>query len=142
MGEYIVGKIALPYNPTRLLNNSRHKKRARYVMIASREGKAKALEALEKDYLDKMLEYHTYRKIKEFLIYKVREIDESKDGKHFEKLVKILDVISFFKTLKITDISTYLKLEPKEVLDIIDWGKKHYPSLLNAVYRYIKKQES
>jgi len=135
MGEYVVGKIILPYNPRRLFNK-RNYKRARYAKIASEEGKKKAIEILEKDYNDGLLPYPTYRDIRKFLIHDVKEVEETPKS---EKLLKILEFMVTHKTRKVKDISKSLNIDEEEVLEVYRWGKKQYSHLANVVVNYVKQ---
>jgi len=141
MGGFVVGKIVLPYDPKWLFNNRRHKKRAKYVKIASKEGKNKALEALENDYKNGMIDYPTYRKIRNFLLYRVREIKLS-ESEFAKKLLKVLETIASTRTTKLTNISLSVEMNPDEVREVLKWAGSMYPNLLKAVNAYIKKQEA
>jgi len=138
MGGFVVGKIILPYDPKWLFNNRRHKKRAKYVKIASKEGKKKALDVLEKDYKDGMIDYHTYREIRNFLLYKVKEVEFS-EGEYIRRLLNILEFISSSKKTKISDISLGVKMNSEEVLKVLKWAEKRFPNLVKAVYLYVKR---
>lgn len=138
MEGHIVGRVVLPYDPKWLFNNRRHKKRAKYVKIASKEGKKKALEVLEKDYKDGMLEYNTYREIKNFLLYRVKEVDFS-ENEYIKKLLSILEFVSSSRKTKISDISHGVKMNSEEVLKVLKWAEKRFPNLVKAVYLYVKR---
>jgi len=134
---YVVGRIKLPYNPSRLFSR-KDWKRTKYVKIASEEGKKKALEELEKDYRDGLIPYRTYYDIRKFLINDVEEIEPVDSNK--TKLLEILEYIVSNKTTKIKEICVGLNMNEREVLDVLRWGEKNYRNLVRVVYKYVKSR--